>query len=61
MTVERPEDPAVIWPFDDGHPFYILFNLALGGWFDDPHLPPEGMEPQRLYVDWVRAYEKDDA
>ncbi len=44
------------WPFDHGHSFFLLLNLAVGGWFDKPHLPPEGMAPQRLYVAYVRVY-----
>jgi beta-glucanase (GH16 family) len=57
QTVAKPADvdPAY-WPFDRGQPFFILFNLAIGGWFDTPHLPPEDMAPKRLYVDWVRVY-----
>ena len=58
-TVKKEEvterDPAY-WPFDHGHPYYIIFNLALGGWFDKPNYPPENMLPQRLYVDYVRVY-----
>lgn len=49
------EDPAY-WPFDEGHAFFIILNLAVGGWFDAPHSPPEDLEPQRLYVDYVRVY-----
>ena len=45
------------WPFDDGHSFYIIFNLAVGGWFDKPNYPPADMEPKRLLVDYVRIYE----
>ncbi|MFQ6045025.1 MAG: family 16 glycosylhydrolase [Gemmatimonadales bacterium] len=57
QTVEKPVDvePAY-WPFDQGHPFFLILNLAVGGWFDAPHLPPEDMEPQRLLVDYVRVY-----
>jgi beta-glucanase (GH16 family) len=51
------EDPAY-WPFDEGHTFFIILNLAVGGWFDNPHLPPADMSPQRLYVDYVRVYER---
>ena len=36
----------------------ILLTLAVGGWFDQPHLPPENMAPQRLYVDYVRVYRR---
>jgi beta-glucanase (GH16 family) len=49
------EEPAY-WPFDEGHTFYLILNLAVGGWFDEPHLPPEDLTPQRLYVDYVRGY-----
>jgi beta-glucanase (GH16 family) len=49
------EDPAY-WPFDEGHAFFMILNLAVGGWFDTPHLPPLDMSPQRLYVDYVRVY-----
>jgi len=40
-------------PFDEN--FYILLNLAVGGWFDGP---PDGSTifPQKLEIDYVRAY-----
>ncbi len=62
QTVEKTpgEDPAY-WPFDEGHPFFIILNLAVGGWFDKPHLPPAEMAPQRLYVDYVRVYQRSAA
>lgn len=57
QTVDKPpEVDLAYWPFDHGHPFFILFNLAVGGWFDQPHLPPADLAPQRLYVDYVRVY-----
>ena len=42
QTVDKPaeEDPAY-WPFDHGHPYFLLLNLAVGGWFDEPHMPPD--------------------
>jgi hypothetical protein len=43
-------------PFD--HPFFMLLNLAVGGDFDYGVLPPADMPPQRMYVDWVRVYQK---
>lgn len=57
--VRRParDDPAY-WPFDDGHPFFIILNLAVGGWFDQGRPPPDDMQPQRLLVDWVRVYRR---
>jgi beta-glucanase (GH16 family) len=57
FTVTRPaDDDPDYWPFDHGHPYYLILNLAVGGWFDAPHLPPEDLQPQRLYVDYVRVY-----
>jgi beta-glucanase (GH16 family) len=57
QAVERPAgvEPAY-WPFDRGQPFFLILNLAVGGWFDTPNMPPENMEPQRLLVDYVRVY-----
>ena len=57
QTVNRPNrvEPGY-WPFDQGQSFFIILNLAVGGWFDDPHMPPENMEPQQLLVDYVRVY-----
>jgi beta-glucanase (GH16 family) len=59
QTVGKPEgvDP-VYWPFDHGHPYFLILNLALGGWFDRDHPPRAEMPPQRLLVDWVRVYER---
>jgi beta-glucanase (GH16 family) len=56
--VQKPteEDPAY-WPFDNGHAFFIILNLAVGGRFDSPHGPPENLTPQRLYVDFVRVFQ----
>lgn len=57
QTVDKiPGEDAAYWPFDEGHPFFIILNLAVGGWFDKPHLPPDELSPQRLYVDYVRVY-----
>lgn len=45
------------------HDFFVLFNLAVGGWFTGILAPDgitalkEGEEP-RMYVDWVRLYQK---
>lgn len=56
-AVKTHGEDAAYWPFDEGHTFFIILNLAVGGWFDTPHLPPDGMSPQRLYVDYVRVYQ----
>jgi beta-glucanase (GH16 family) len=59
QTVDKPTDvePAY-WPFDHGHAFFVILNLAVGGWFDAPYEPPEDLEPQRLLVDYVRVYQR---
>jgi beta-glucanase (GH16 family) len=39
-----------------GHPFYLLFNLAVGGmWPGDPD--DTTASPQNLIIDWVRVYQ----
>ena len=45
------------WPFDE--PFYLLFNIAVGGnW---PGYPDNStIMPQRMMVDYVRVYQKED-
>ncbi len=62
QTVDKPadEDPAY-WPFDHGHPYFLLLNLAVGGWFDQPHMPADDLQPQHLLVDYVRVYRRADA
>lgn len=62
QTIDKPvgDDPAY-WPFDHGHGFFIILNLAVGGWFDEGHPPPEAMTPQHLLVDYVRVYRMRDA
>jgi hypothetical protein len=47
--------PEVV-PDSQGHGFFIILNLDVGGWFDKPHSPPDDLSPLRLYVDWVRVY-----
>ena len=57
QTIDKPEGvEKAYWPFDHGHPFFLILNLAVGGWFDKPHMPPDDLEPQRLLVDYVRVY-----
>lgn len=58
---KTPGEPPAYWPFDEGHTFFVILNLAVGGWFDDPHRPPENLSPQRLYVDYVRVYRRSEA
>jgi beta-glucanase (GH16 family) len=45
-------------PYDK--PFYILLNLAVGGNFDSGVSPDSTSIPARMYVDYVRVYDKDE-
>ena len=42
-------------PFDK--PFYILFNLAVGGMYDSYNQPDGSFTSAAMYVDYVRVYE----
>lgn len=43
------------WVFE--HPFYVILNLAVGGYW--PGYPDETtVLPQRMLVDWVRVYKR---
>ncbi len=44
-------------PFDQD--FYIIMNLAVGGWFDGGLTPNEGDIPATMKVDYVRVYKED--
>ena len=53
LTFSRQDVAGRPWPFDK--PFYILLNLAVGGnWPGNPDSTTTF--PQRLIVDYVRAY-----
>lgn len=42
-------------PFDQE--FYLILNLAVGGWFDNNITPPSDFESAEMLVDYVRVYE----
>jgi len=52
----RPEHVDGEWVFD--HPFYIILNIAVGGYFVGP---PDSTTvfPQTMLIDYVRAYEAE--
>ncbi|THH36543.1 glycoside hydrolase family 16 protein [Neolewinella litorea] len=50
----KPESyTEAVWPFDQ--PFYILFNLAVGGNFGG-HNVDDSVFPQEYIIDYVRVY-----
>ncbi len=44
-------------PFDQE--FYIIMNLAVGGWFDNGITPDAGDVPATMQVDYVRVYKAE--
>ena len=47
--------PGADWVFD--HPFFIILNVAVGGWFaGDPDASTPF--PQGMLVDYVRVYQR---
>lgn len=57
-TKSAAEVPGKPWAFD--HPFFILFNLAVGGnWPGNPN--PHTAFPATMLVDYVRVYRRVDA
>lgn len=67
FTQEIAYSDAVLAP---GHyfqkPFFLLFNLAVGGTYTNIYDPslitalPNSGDEAKMYVDWVRVYQKDD-
>lgn len=43
------------WVFD--HPFFIILNVAVGGYFVGPPSSSTTVFPQTMLVDWVRVYQ----
>jgi beta-glucanase (GH16 family) len=47
------------WPYD--HPFHLILNIAVGGVWGRAGGPiDDSIFPQRMYVDYVRVYQKGD-
>lgn len=46
-------------PFDQD--FYLIMNLAVGGWFDNNNLPEDSDLPADMQVDYVRVYSNTGA
>ncbi|THF76876.1 family 16 glycosylhydrolase [Cohnella fermenti] len=54
-SVAAPNDPDA--PFDQ--PFYLIMNLAVGGYFDGLRTPDASDIPATMQVDYVRVYEEN--
>lgn len=53
------ESEPYAYPAPYDKPFYILLNLALGGNYDSGVSPEASSLPARMFVDYVRVYDKD--
>jgi len=53
---KKPEYGEAEWPFDQ--PFFLIFNIAVGGVWGGRHGVDDSIFPQQMKVDWVRYYEK---
>ena len=56
-SVAAPNNPNA--PFDQ--PFYIIMNLAIGGYFDNGHTPDPSDIPATMQVDYVRVYKEGNS
>ena len=46
------------WPYD--HPFHLIINIAVGGvWGSAGGPTDDGVLPQKMWVDFVRVYERE--
>lgn len=54
-SVAAPNNPNA--PFDQ--PFYLIMNLAIGGYFDGLLSPDPGDIPATMQVDYVRVYKEN--
>ena len=55
FSTRTPQDVSGPWVFD--HPFFIILNLAVGGHW--PGYPDDStVFPQRMFVDYVRVYQR---
>ena len=55
---ENDIDNAKAWPFN--RPFYIIFNLAIGGNMGGTVDDAIFNEKRIMYVDWVRVYQREE-
>lgn len=62
--LEPNDDPNYNRQLVFGKPNFIIFNLAVGGnfpsIFDINKVTALSNEPQKMYIDWVRVYQKGD-
>lgn len=57
FTFDKTESVYSTWPFD--HSFYLILNLAVGGNWGGQQGVDESIWPQRLEIDYVRVFQKE--
>ncbi len=60
-TMSSGNTIAGAWPFDDNNKFYIIFNMAINGWFPGMATPNNSRYPLSMLVDYVRVYSTPSA
>ncbi|AZB07531.1 glycoside hydrolase family 16 protein [Chryseobacterium sp. G0162] len=55
FTYENKEKTYEAWPFDQ--PYFIILNLAVGGFWGGKEGIDENIFPQKYYIDYVRVYQ----
>ncbi|HEX7870578.1 MAG TPA: glycoside hydrolase family 16 protein [Chryseobacterium sp.] len=55
FTYENKEKNYEAWPFDQ--PYYIILNLAVGGFWGGKEGIDDSIFPQKYYIDYVRVYQ----
>lgn len=55
FTYENKEKTYEAWPFDQ--PYFIILNLAVGGFWGGKEGIDDSVFPQKYYIDYVRVYQ----
>ncbi|MCW3162207.1 glycoside hydrolase family 16 protein [Chryseobacterium oryctis] len=55
FTYENKEKSYEAWPFDQ--PYYIILNLAVGGFWGGKEGIDDTIFPQKFFIDYVRVYQ----
>ncbi|KMQ61439.1 glycoside hydrolase [Chryseobacterium angstadtii] len=55
FTYENKEKTYEAWPFDQ--PYFIILNLAVGGFWGGKEGIDDAVFPQKYYIDYVRVYQ----
>ena len=58
LTVENDGQGLAHWPFD--HPYFLILNIAVGGFWGGAEGVDPDVFPVRMAVDWVRVWQRAD-